>query len=109
MLNREQYLLIKLGEECNEVAQRVTKALTFSLAETQNGQPYDNAERIIQEFNDLLGVMDLLMEEGYFGIHEDKIFDPSAIGNKILKLEKYMEYSVKCGTLHPDAIKKVKV
>ena len=45
-LTRQEYLLICLGEECDEVGQRVTKALRFGLSEVQHGQPLNNGDRI---------------------------------------------------------------
>jgi len=42
-LNRAEYLLSVLAEECCEVAQRATKAQRFGLREIQPDQPFNNA------------------------------------------------------------------
>ncbi len=63
-LNRTEYLLVKLAEECGEVAQRATKALTFGVHEIQKDQPHTNSERIMQEMVDLAAVVGMLQDEG---------------------------------------------
>lgn len=55
-MNRTEYLLCCLAEECTEVGQRVSKALRFGLREVQPMQPLNNAERIREEMRDLLAV-----------------------------------------------------
>lgn len=60
MMTIEQYLLISLAEECNEVAQRCIKAARFGITEMQDGQLKTNAERIFLEMCDLLAVYELL-------------------------------------------------
>ena len=88
MISREDYLIIKLGEECNEVAQRVTKALTFGLEEIQTGQDESNRERIMGEVNDLLGILKMLQDEGFL-----PEADKQKINAKKDKVEKYYKYS----------------
>ena len=63
-MNRSEYLLTCLAEEANEVGQGVAKALRFGLAETEPGQPSSNAERVVAEVSDLLGVYLILRDEG---------------------------------------------
>ena len=48
-MTREEHLLTIVAEECNEVAQRATKALRFSLEEIEPGQEFSNRERLFQE------------------------------------------------------------
>ena len=50
----ERELLEILIEECAEVQQRATKALRFGLAEVQPGQMLNNAQRMAEEYGDLL-------------------------------------------------------
>lgn len=73
-MTRREYLLIKAAEECAEVAQRCTKALTFGLSEIQTGQPYTNAERVLHEYADLAAVVDMLLDCGALprGMFEEK-------------------------------------
>lgn len=96
-MNRTEYLLVKLAEECSEVAQRATKALTFGLDEVQEGQKLTNSERILLEFNDLLAVIDMLKDEAVFD--EDNIVNKQLMEDKKQKIEKYMLYSQQIGTL----------
>lgn len=95
-MNRTEYLLTCLSEECAEVAQRVSKSLRFGSAERQPGQEYTNAQRIGMELCDLLAVMKMLEEE-------EAVVMPPDLHRSILikqrKVEEYMEYSRHCGVL----------
>ena len=94
-MTRTELLLITLSEECNETAQRVSKALRFTLEEIQDGQTFNNAERIVYEFNDIAAVMEILKEEGLV----EKVIDREAIELKKVKVKKWLQYSEKVGTL----------
>ncbi len=94
-MNRVELLLTLLSEECGETAQRASKAIRFTLEEVQEGQELTNAQRIIYEFNDIVAVMDVLVEEGYL----DKVIDQDAILLKREKIKKYLKYSESLGTL----------
>jgi hypothetical protein len=94
-MTRTENLLTILGEECVETAQRVSKAIRFTLHEIQDGQELTNAERIVYEFNDIVAMMEILQEEGVF----DKVIDREAIDKKKLKVTKYLDYSVELGTV----------
>ena len=90
-MTRQEHLLTILCEECVETAQRATKAIRFGLEEIQPGQDLNNAQRIIYEFNDLMAVMQMLQEEGYFkGL---PIFDEQMQALKKEKVNKYYKYS----------------
>lgn len=94
-MDKLQYLLIKLSEECDELGQRASKALIFGLDEVQAEQKFTNAQRIVYEYNDILAVMEMLLEEK--GI--DKIIDREAIEKKKNKIKKWMLYSRERGIL----------
>lgn len=94
MMNLPEYLLVKLAEECAEVQQRVTKALTFTLDEVQPGQEESNRERIAQELDDLLAVVEMLKDAH---VLRDKSLE--AMFKKKLKVRKFMDYSRERGTL----------
>lgn len=94
-MNRTEHLLTILMEECNEVAQRASKAKRFGVDEIQDGQSLTNAERIVVEWNDLFAVMDMLLKEGVV----KNIFDFNMANAKQQKVEKYLEYSRQMGTL----------
>lgn len=92
-MTRKEYLLLVLSEECNEVGQRVSKALRFGLDEKQQGQDLSNQDRLIQEFNDLITVMEMLNDEYFF----DRIYNDEQQIAKRKKIEKYFDYSVELG------------
>ena len=93
-MTREEILLTQLGEECNEVAQRISKALRFGLDEVYPKSGLSNAEGITQEMNDLLGVWRMLVKEGVV-----PSTDREAILAKEPRVEKYMRYSKDLGRL----------
>lgn len=92
-MTREEHLLTIAIEECNEVAQRLSKALRFGLSEVQPGQSYANDYRVIVEYNDLIAVLRMLNLE---------VRDPRLIAMKREKVEHFLSYSVDCGTLAAD-------
>lgn len=94
-MTRLEHLITILAEECNETAQRATKALRFGLDEIQEGQLLKNHERITYEFNDILAVMEMLKDEG----HISMIIDRESVAKKKKKVEKYLEYCKQIGTL----------
>jgi NTP pyrophosphatase (non-canonical NTP hydrolase) len=95
-VTRTEHLLSCLAEECNEVAQRVSKALRFGLSEVQKGQDRTNAQRVVDEFIDLLSVMTVLHREGVL-----VMFHPSErdVAEKLAKIERHMEISRDQGVL----------
>lgn len=54
-----------------------------------------NAQRIVQEFNDLYAVMELLQEDG----HIRTILDRKLIDAKKKRFEKFLQHSREMGTL----------
>jgi len=95
-MNRTEHLLTIMSEECNEVAQRITKSLRFGLDETQKDQHFTNRDRIIHEFVDLMSVFSMLVDEENFEEPED--FEQRMVTKKA-NIEKYLEYSKQLGTL----------
>ncbi len=93
-MTEAEYLLIKLIEECAEVIQRATKALTFGLTEVQPGHAQDNSIRLTYEFGDLQAVWEMLNERGV--VREPTI---NMLALKRAKMEKYMQYSRQLGML----------
>lgn len=95
-MNRKEHIMTTFVEECGEVAQRVTKALRFSLPEIQPGQNYTNAERIMHEWADLNAMMEKMVEEGivsYPADYEERLLA------KAQKFEKFLGRSAEHGTL----------
>jgi hypothetical protein len=98
-MTRKEMLLTILIEECNETAQRATKVLRFGLNEVQEGQSLTNAQRLIYEFNDIVGTMELLSGEKHIPYHMDGV----ASGLKKIKIDEWLRYSEECGTLTKDS------
>lgn len=101
-MTRTEHLLTILAEECAEVAQRVSKALRFGLAETQPGQPFTNAQRIEYELTDLLAAVESLVEERVIA---DPDVNDFAKRHKKRKVEKFLAFSAGRGLVDdaPDA------
>lgn len=98
-MDRQEHLLVCLAEECVEVAHRASKALRFGLQEVEINQNKTNAQRISQEFNDLLAIIEMLEDEGML----DRPTDTHAIERKKAKVLAYMQYAKNCGTLTQEA------
>jgi len=90
-MNRVDHLLWTLAEECAEVAQRASKAARFGLEEVQPGQEFTNAERLMHEYADLVGILSLLVEEGVLKFPKDygqRVLDKAGRFNKFLERSK---------------------
>ena len=102
-MTRTEHLLTILGEECNEVAQRVSKALRFGLSEVYedhpDGEKLNNFERILQEYVQLQAVFNMLDADLPTQFTVDPDLTDSWWAEKENKVEKFLEYSRKCGTL----------
>lgn len=96
-MTRTEHLLTILAEECAEVAQRASKALRFGLLEVQPGQEQTNTQRLEGEMCDLIAVWNLLRDMGLV-----KPIEYFTFVGKAAKVEKFLAYSKKCGTLGAD-------
>lgn len=95
MMTRVQYLLTKLAEECNETAQRASKAIVFGLDDVQEGQYENNADRLRNEFCHIVAYMELLRDEGFIKLGE---FDMEyEVQQKKHDLKKWYQYSISKG------------
>lgn len=96
-MTRQQYLLVKVTEECGEVIKRATKMICFG-----NDEQYDkndaNYKRLLYEYNDLVATMELLKKDGIFK-EIDELIDPEWIILKQNKVERYMKLSKERGLL----------
>lgn len=97
-MNVKEHLLLVAMEECDEISQRISKAIRFGLEEIEPGQELNNTDRIILEYCDLQAVIEMLQERNLFPYAESMRF-PKRIMDKKLKLEKYMAYSKELGLL----------
>ena len=96
-MNRLEHLMTILNEECAEIQQATSKALRFGLKEGRDIAAVEygnNVERMRAELNDLLAVVELLKKEGV-----DLYLDYIQQENKKDKVERYLVYSIECGTL----------
>lgn len=92
-MTRDEHLYSIAAEEAVEVAQRCTKALRFGGDEVQPGQAFDNRYRILQEFADLVGALEML---GFnLGVTQLRW----QVNEKKAKIERFLRYSKECGTL----------
>jgi len=94
-LNRTEYLLVCLSEECAEIQQAVNKALRFGLDVGFPGSRTTNAEDIAREWVDAIGVMEMLEDDKII----KNIATQKAINKKKIKVGHYMDHSRKLGTL----------
>lgn len=90
-MTNEQFLLLKLMEECAEVAQRASKQFQFGSEEKEPNQDKTNAVRLQDEIYDLLCIVEML---GF----EATVYD-SQVFRKEVKLEKYKKYSKEIGAM----------
>jgi len=97
-MTENEHILTTLGEEGVEISKEVSKALRFGLDDIDPRDPQgpSNKGKIIDEINDLLGVVDLLVERGilptwWFSKHQQ-----SAKREKVLK---FIEIARSKGTI----------
>jgi hypothetical protein len=89
-----------MAEECAEIIKAIDKALRFGL---DNHYPNDdrevaNREWILDEINDFLGACNKAIHMGVL-IVNNPLKDESQINQKVKKIEWFMNYSRKLGTL----------
>lgn len=96
MMTENEHLLLCLAEECDEVGQRIMKALRFGLEEVQEGQSLNNKQRISEELFDLVAVATLCDRAGLLaGVEPNE----KAIQRKRDKIAKFMAISRDQGVL----------
>ncbi|WOL24640.1 nucleoside triphosphate pyrophosphohydrolase [Yersinia phage fHe-Yen9-02] len=109
MMNRKQYLLLKLSEEAVEVAKVAQKAMQFGM---DSFNPSDvkretNVANLHSELNDLLGIVNMLNEE--FGF--EYVINEQALLAKRDKVNKYYAVSQRLGQIEkePDNTVRIRV
>lgn len=99
-MNTKEHLLTTMAEECNEVAHRISKALRFGLDEVEKGQKLTNAERIREEFVQLMAVKNMLEQHGHLTpIYIPLVYSEPVYQDKINAVEKWMKHARKNKTL----------
>jgi len=95
-MNKIEHLLTILSEECGEVIQITSKILRFGEDDHHPSSPQSNGQLLIKELNDILGVVELLEENG-FDVTDFANFDD--IEKKKSKVKHYMNYSKEIGKI----------
>lgn len=95
-MSRVDYLLSHLAQECCEVAIRCTKAQHFGLDEVQPEQAHTNRERLLQEVFDLMGIVEILRDEGVLPDFSGLLIGIEA---KKVKAARFSSYSRELGRL----------
>lgn len=88
----EQYLLVQLAEEAAEIGEMASKCIRFGLDEKRADLDQNNRERLIDEINDLIGVVEALNFPGGYLYY-------SKVDAKQYKIKKYADYSRKLGII----------
>ena len=88
--NKSIYLLVCLIEECAEVVQSACKAIRFGLEDNRPGAATTNSEDIIQEFQEVTAITQMLQADGSLPFPTNV---SGVIDAKCAKVERYMELS----------------
>ena len=96
-MNRRDYLIMCFMEECAEVAQAMSKVGRFTPHHCAPGHNETNLEGACREYSELMGVIQLLKEEGV-----ELMIDPHVAKEKMDRVNRYFQISVDLGTVTPD-------
>jgi len=101
MMTRQQYLFGKLAEECAELAKEAIKCQQFGVLHVfGNAKGVTNIERLNGEFNDVMGVIDMLNENiteewqpttNVISVHPDKV------SAKVAKVQRWFDVAQEMG------------
>jgi hypothetical protein len=106
-VNKQQFLLIKLAEECAEVSQRALKQIQFGKDERQKdhapvagiqAESKSNSERLRDEILDFSVMVHLLQKESEITAWTNREFR-EAKKKKLEKLQKFLDLSASLGEL----------
>jgi hypothetical protein len=94
-------MLVKLSEECSEVAKEALKIVVFGPGDHNPHDPdkTTNVERLFGELDDFHAMLELLHDIGC-----PYQPDPKAILDKKIKVLKYLEYSTERGMTDKRAV-----
>lgn len=103
-MNISEHLLAVLAEECGEVAKECHKALRFGLDDQVTINPNgprgttgpNNREKIVDELNDLMGIVQMLVDRG---ILPSDWQNPEKQDAKTHKVARFMDYANRVGAL----------
>lgn len=94
-MNTDEHLLTLLMEEAAEVVKDASKSLRFGVGDRYDLGP-SNIERLIDELNDLMAVVELLVHQG---ILPPTWIDKEKQRRKRNKVHNFMEYAKGVGSL----------
>jgi hypothetical protein len=97
-MTRTDHLLWVLAEECNETAQRCSKAARFSLAEVQPGYSVPNSDRITVEFYEAVAAYEMLVAEGAIPKIDQATIDAIKLDKRV-RVESFLRHSRANGRL----------
>jgi len=95
-VNTDEHLMVCAIEESLEIGQAACKALRFGVNDGHPGTNRTNINDFIMEVNDLMGVLELIEENG---VKLPNLFDRKAILAKKEKVIKFMGVARDLGTL----------
>lgn len=98
-MNKTEYLLTCLSEECAELQQAVSKALRFGLNNRHPDGITTNEQDIVKECIDVIALMELIKEENIIPNFRDNCLNEEHHREKKNKVRYYMKYSKEHGTL----------
>lgn len=100
-MNLTQHLLVKLSEECNEVAKECLKIVVFGPGDhnPKDQLKTSNINRLFAELDDLHACIELLNNTGL-----EYTPDTRRILDKKVKVVKYLEYSIDRGMTDKKAL-----
>ena len=87
-MKRLDHLLVILNEEALEIGHAADKALRFGLEDDYTEKSPE--EQIVYEFNDLIGVIELLQKEG---VELKGLYDREQVEAKKRKVNSLLHYS----------------
>lgn len=96
-MNLSEHLFTIVGEEGAEITQRASKIVRFGLLEIEPGQQRDNRARLLGEFADMCGALELALP-GSDIVEMVQALRPE-IDAKKTKIKKFLDYSKGQGTL----------
>ena len=102
-MNKQEYLLTRLAEECAEVIKVVTKIQSYGLRNVNPKNPVKPNKSLLEdELVDLMTVMNILQFEEIITLPSDQDMI-TAMEMKEAKIEKWMVYSREQGCLQDES------
>lgn len=99
-MNRREHIMTCIAEECSEIQKIITKSLRFGLHDFPPGKERTNLQHLREEVIDLIGTLAMLESEDGVEIFFEPKEAEIRIGEKIQKVERYMKYAERQGTLN---------